>query len=136
MAHLHGATKSAVSHAMNGHSANSMAHTIHGGSMMANMSKHASMAGMGAAAASAASTHTGKGLMSMLSKHPLLVFGLGMAAGYFAHKYRKEIIMSATTMTEQGKDFILNQRENLEDLVAECHEKADDTASSGGKAAA
>lgn len=71
--------------------------------------------------------------MSILAKHPLLVFGLGVAAGYYAHKYRKEIIESATMVGEKGKDFVLNQRENLEDLVAECHESADDEASEKGK---
>ena len=64
--------------------------------------------------------------MSVLSKHPLLVFGLGLATGYLIHKYRKEIIGNATRMTEQGKDFVLHHRENLEDLVAECKECADD----------
>ena len=67
--------------------------------------------------------------MSILAKHPILVFSAGLAAGYYAHKYRKEIIDSATRVTEKGKDFVLNQKENLEDLVAECHESADDNAS-------
>ncbi len=64
--------------------------------------------------------------MSILAKHPLLVFGLGVAAGFYAHKYRKEIIESATLATGKGKDFVLHQKENLEDLVAECKECADD----------
>lgn len=105
-----------------------------GHSMMANMTKHA---GMGAAAAAtAATTHSGKGMLGALTRHPLLVFGLGMAVGYFAHKYRKEIILSATSLSDKGKDFILNQKENLEDLVAECQEHADDTASGETRSAA
>jgi hypothetical protein len=69
--------------------------------------------------------------MSILAKHPVLVFTLGVAAGYYAHKYRKEIIESATRATELSKDFALNQKEKFEDLVAECRESADDTASEG-----
>lgn len=69
--------------------------------------------------------------MSSLAKHPLIVFGLGVAAGVLIHKYRKEIIATATRVSEQGKDFVLQQRENLEDLVAECHECEEDA----GKAA-
>lgn len=69
--------------------------------------------------------------MSILAKHPVLVFGLGVAAGYYAHKYRKDIIDSATRLSEKGKDFVLNQKENLEDLVAECQECADDETTTG-----
>lgn len=57
--------------------------------------------------------------MLKLTKSPIIVFGLGVAAGYFIHKYRKEIITGATDLAEKGKDFVLQQRENLEDLIAE-----------------
>jgi len=67
--------------------------------------------------------------MSILAKHPIVVFGLGVATGYLVHKYRKEIIDSTTQLTEKGKDFVLNQKENLEDLVAEYKEGADDAIS-------
>ena len=60
--------------------------------------------------------------MSKVSKHPLLVFGLGMVAGYFVYKYRKEIVANATKTIDAGKDFILHQKENLEDIVAEAKE--------------
>ncbi len=66
--------------------------------------------------------HTGSRLMSNVAKHPVLVFGLGLAAGYLVYKYRKEIISSATTVVDAGKDFVLQQKENLEDLVAESKE--------------
>jgi hypothetical protein len=89
--------------------------------MSAEVAKGAAVTG-----AAVAATRTSGGFMSTLSKHPILVFGLGLAAGYLIHKYRKEIIATATNVTEQGKDFVLQQRENLEDLVAECHERADD----------
>ncbi|MGD0959115.1 MAG: hypothetical protein ABSB19_04835 [Methylomonas sp.] len=60
--------------------------------------------------------------MNIAAKNPLLVFGLGMAAGYFIYKYRKEIIAKTTQTLDAGKDFILQQKENLEDIVAETKE--------------
>ncbi len=69
-----------------------------------------------------ATVNTGGKLMSKIAKHPLLVFGAGMVAGYFVYKYRKEIISSASKTIEAGKDFVLHQKENLEDIVAEAKE--------------
>ena len=66
--------------------------------------------------------HTGRRLMSNVAKHPVLVFGLGLAAGYLVYKYRKEIISGATRAADAGKDFVLQQKENLEDIVAESKE--------------
>jgi hypothetical protein len=60
--------------------------------------------------------------MSNIAKHPVLVFGLGIAAGYLVYKYRKEIIASTTKVVDAGKDFVLQQKENLEDIVAETQE--------------
>lgn len=69
-----------------------------------------------------ATVNTGGKLMAILKKHPVLVFGAGMVAGYFVYKYRKEIISSATKTIDAGKDFVLHQKENLEDIVAEAKE--------------
>jgi len=69
-----------------------------------------------------ATVNTGGKLMSKVVKHPALVFGLGIVAGYFVYKYRKEIISSATKTIDAGKDFVLQQKENLEDIVAEAKE--------------
>lgn len=69
-----------------------------------------------------ATVSTGGKLMSKAAKHPVLVFGLGMVAGFFVYKYRKDIIASANKTMDAGKDFILNQKENLEDIVAEAKE--------------
>jgi hypothetical protein len=66
--------------------------------------------------------HTGEKIMNKLAKHPVLVFGLGIAAGYLVYKYRKDIISSATKVVDTGKDFVLQQKENLEDIVAETKE--------------
>lgn len=70
-----------------------------------------------------ATVSTGGKLMNKVTKHPVLVFGLGMVAGYFVYKYRKEIIANASKTLDAGKDFVLQQKENLEDLVAEAKEE-------------
>ena len=59
-----------------------------------------------------------------IAKHPALVFGLGLVTGYLVYKYRKEIIASSTKVVDAGKDFVLQQKENLEDIVAEIQEDA------------
>ncbi|MEI6541990.1 MAG: hypothetical protein WCL60_00610 [Methylococcales bacterium] len=70
----------------------------------------------------ASTVHTGSKLMSNIAKHPVLVFGLGLVTGYLVYKYRKEIISSASSVVDAGKDFVLEQKENLEDIVAESKE--------------
>ena len=70
-----------------------------------------------------ATVHTGGKLMKNIAKHPLLVFGLGAVAGFLVYKYRKEIISSTTKVVDAGKDFVLQQKENLEDIVAETKEE-------------
>lgn len=75
----------------------------------------------GVAMAVAASTiiQTGKGVMTTLARHPLVMFSLGIAAGFLAHKYRKEIISITSKTAEQSKDFVSRQKEHLKDLLAE-----------------
>lgn len=70
-----------------------------------------------------ATLHTGEKIMVKLAKHPVLVFGLGIATGYLVYKYRKNIISSANKVVDSGKDFVLQQKENLEDIVAETKEE-------------
>lgn len=65
---------------------------------------------------------TGGKFMSTIIKNPAVVFGLGIATGYLVFKYRKEIIAHSTKAVDAGKDFILQQKENLEDMVAEAKE--------------
>ena len=72
--------------------------------------------------ASAAVSSGGK-LMSKAAKHPVLVFGAGLVAGVLIYKYRKKIISGANKAIDGGKDFVLQQKENLEDIVAESKEK-------------
>ena len=82
----------------------------------------------GVATAVAASTiiQTGKAVMTILARHPLVMFGLGIAGGYLAHKYRKEIISITSKTAEQSKDFVLRQKENLKDLLAETQEDTEE----------
>ena len=67
---------------------------------------------------------SGGKLMSKLVKHPVLIFGLGVVAGYVVYKYRKEIVSNVGKATDAGKDFVLQQKENLEDIVAETKEES------------
>ncbi|MDD5036372.1 MAG: hypothetical protein PHE55_16630 [Methylococcaceae bacterium] len=67
--------------------------------------------------------------MSILAKHPILTFGLGLTAGYFIHKYRKEIIEAATDAGEKGKEFVVQQKESLADILAESKEAGEATGS-------
>ncbi len=69
-----------------------------------------------------ASISSGGKVVGKLAKHPLLVFGLGVAAGYMLYKYRKEIVSNVNKATDASKDFVLQQKENLEDIVAETKE--------------
>jgi hypothetical protein len=108
MAHVHGAAAAAKI----GKAAAEQAPSFH------NLATGAVATG----AVAVASTRAGSSLVGRVLSHPLIVFGLGVAAGYAIHKYRKEIIESATRASELGKDFVLQQRENLEDLVAEARE--------------
>lgn len=85
-------------------------------------SKHAISSGLVKGAAMSAGAHTGKKFMSKIAKHPLLLVGIGVVAGFYAHKYRKEIIASVSGVADKGKDFVLQQKENLEDIVAESKE--------------
>lgn len=70
--------------------------------------------------------HTGRSIAGILIKHPLLVFGFGLTAGYFVGKYRKEIISLAEQATDQSQGFVLRQKEKLLDFVAESQEDPGD----------
>jgi hypothetical protein len=70
-----------------------------------------------------ATVHSGRRLMSNIAKHPVIVFGLGLATGYLVYKYRKEIISGTTKVVDASKDFVLQQKENLEDIIAETKEE-------------
>jgi hypothetical protein len=66
---------------------------------------------------------TGKGALSLLAKNPLFVLGSGIAAGYFTHKYRKEIILSSHKVAEKSKDFVSRQKKSFSALLTDTEEK-------------
>jgi len=74
-------------------------------------------------------TRKGRQAMTALIRNPFVILGVGFAAGYFTHKYRKEIIATASGAVEQSKDFVLRQKENLADLLAENEEEAEQSGS-------
>lgn len=57
-----------------------------------------------------------------LLRNPLVLLAGGIAAGYLLHKYEKEIVLALTKASGMGKDFVLQQKETLNDLVAEARE--------------
>lgn len=80
------------------------------------VAKGAMMAATGYAATRAAVSHG-------LFRNPLLlvVGGIagGVAVGYLLHKHEKEIVLALSKAIGMGKDFVMQQRENLDDLMAE-----------------
>ena len=46
----------------------------------------------------------------------------GGAVGYLLHKHEKEVVLAISKAIGMGKDFVMQQRENLDDLVAEAKE--------------
>jgi hypothetical protein len=68
----------------------------------------------------------GRSILGALLRHPAAMLSTGFAAGYLMHKYRKEIIVLGNETSAESKNFLLRQKENLLDLVAECQEHAQD----------
>lgn len=89
--------------------------------MMGNMAQMGQMMAhpmAGGAMLAAGGYAAGKGLLGGLLRTPLVFAAAGVAAGYLLFKYEKEIIEVVSNATGMGKDFILHQRENLDDLIA------------------
>ena len=82
--------------------------------------------GVVTAVAASAIIQAGKGVVITLARHPLIMFSMGLAAGYLAHKYRREIISVTSKTAEQSKDFVLRQKENIKDLLAETQEDTEE----------
>jgi len=76
---------------------------------------------------------TGRGAIGTLAKNPFFMFGLGLATGYFTHKYRKEIISATHKTAEQSKDFVLRQKENLKELFGETEEVVEEEAAAASE---
>jgi len=116
-----------AAHAAHGSHAAHASHAAHHAAHAAQHASHATHVAHAAGAmvvakgvaVSGVRKKAGKSFLGKVFSHPLVLFGLGVAVGYTIHKYRKEIIHSANRAAEQGKDFVLQQRENLEDLLGE-----------------
>lgn len=99
------------------HGAKQMSHMMCGemGGMMSSPVAQGAMMAAGVAA--------GRGLLgATLFRNPLLLLAGGIVAGYLVHKYEREIVLAATKATGMGRDFVLRQKENLNDLVAEAQQ--------------
>ncbi len=133
MAHVHGNKKmaeAAAEAAEMARSHGSMMGPMMGPGPHAPMMQGAMMHGPmptnpGSHAVKAVAVGAGGGLVRRLSRHPLLMFGLGVAAGILVYKYRKEIIAAAVSVGEKGKDAVLQAKESLEDIVAETQEEGE-----------
>jgi hypothetical protein len=99
----------------------------HGAGMMgtgAGMMSHPVAKGAMMAATGYAATRTlvGHGLL----RNPLMLLagGIagGIAVGYLLHKHEKEIVLAVSKAIGMGKDFVMQQRENLDDLMADAKE--------------
>lgn len=93
------------------------------GQMMANMpmmAECAEMMGKSAVAAgvAASASSTGRSFVHRLLRNPWVLFGVGVAAGFLVHKYRKEIIACGAGVTEKSKEFVGRQTENVKEWVA------------------
>jgi hypothetical protein len=86
--------------------------------MMSDMMKPMMMASTGFVAARAL---TGNPVVSVL-RNPLLLFAAGVAVGVLGYHYRKEILQAVAKVTDMGKDFALEKKETLGDLMAEAQE--------------
>jgi hypothetical protein len=92
------------------------------GSMMGNMGQMMTHPMAGGAMLAAGGYAAGKGLLGAgtgFLRNPLVLLAAGVAAGYLVFKYEKEIVETAAKLTGMGKDFVLHQKENLDDLIAE-----------------
>lgn len=61
-------------------------------------------------------------LGATLLRNPLVLLAAGVAAGYLVFKYEKEIVLALSKASGMGKDFVMHQKENLSDLLAEAKE--------------
>ena len=62
---------------------------------------------------------TGKSAVKLLLKNPLVVLGAGIVTGYYAHKYRKEIVVTSHKVAHHTQDFVARQKLHLAELLNE-----------------
>jgi hypothetical protein len=102
---------------------------VMGPHMMGEVMRPMMYAGGGYVAAHAVSS----GAVGRLLRNPLVLLAAGAALGYLVYRYRKEIIAAAAKASDAGKDFLLQQKESLADLVAEAREAEERAAKGGGE---
>ena len=82
-----------------------MMHEGMGSMMMAGMGPMMKSPGVVTSAATGAvvtaGSSAGKSVIRRFFTHPLVLFGLGVAAGYYLHKYRKSIISTSDEEQEE-----------------------------------
>ena len=65
---------------------------------------------------------TGQSVGKTVTRQPVVLFGLGLIAGYFTYKYRREIVAISSHTAQQSKDFIVQQKNYINDILAEIHD--------------
>lgn len=68
-----------------------------------------------------------------LLRNPWVLLAAGVAAGYFLRKHQAEIALAVSKASGMGKDFLLEQRESLADLIEEA--KREEAKKAGGQPA-
>lgn len=58
-----------------------------------------------------AGSQVGSAIIQRLARHPLALFGMGMAVGVYSYKNRKEIIREVQHLGEQGKKVFEKKEE-------------------------
>ena len=64
-------------------------------------------------------THAARGVTGFIIRQPIAMLGLGILTGYFVRQYRNEITYIADHTAEHGKQFVLRQKESLNELISE-----------------
>lgn len=68
----------------------------------------------------------GRALLPSVLRNPLLLLAGGVAGGiavgYLLHKHEKDVVRLVSKAIGMGKDFAAQQRENLDDLIAEAQQ--------------
>lgn len=72
-------------------------------------------------------------LGGVLLRNPWVLLATGIAVGFYLHKHQDKIAVALSKATGIGKDFALQQKESLADLVEEAKEKEGQQATEAAK---
>lgn len=67
----------------------------------------------------------GISLSKAVAKQPLVLFSLGIMSGYLTHKYRKEILAISSHTAKQSKEFIVQQKQHIDEMLDEIKQSQD-----------